>query len=399
MEKQRNNKNKRFVIGLLIILFSVLSPLTAATSEDLFKNLEFQFQENQVFSTGNEIKYQLTIPRISPLNVQIKTPESTDDIIFKTFRRTGDGNDGTKIEIWFQFETTGEITPSPLEVKIGTRTIFIPFASVRIYDPFANRTPQIYIRFSSGRIISENTNESIMTSPVSEKIKFTVIVQNTKKIISTDYEIPKDSLFTKTGDSSFEWTPLKKGRFRVPQISVKVTNLDGKTVDLKTPVCYLTVGNAKNKILKDKTDKAFSDSFAELETDSSDEDNFLKKDNFQEKIIARKKLITKVLFITLAFILLAALVLWLMKIKSPVPYLILSVLLVITMILFTALSKKHLAVYTEGTVKSIPEDNSGKVIQIPENSEVKILKDVGGWYCIRNGNTTGWTKKENVRIY
>ncbi len=66
--------------------------------------------------------------------------------------------------------------------------------------------------------------------------------------------------------------------------------------------------------------------------------------------------------------------------------------------LFTLLNKPT-AVYTSGTVKSIPEEKGGTLVQMNEFSEVKIIKKTSTWYCIQSSSATGWTKKENVRFY
>ncbi|MCQ2585820.1 MAG: SH3 domain-containing protein [Treponema sp.] len=402
MEKQRNHKNIRFVFGLLILLFSaVSSSLYAQISPEQIRRLEIAPVDNQNFSVNEDVKYQLILPGISPLNVYITNPESEDKIIFKTLRRTSDGEDGTRIELWYQFNEAGDFAPEPLQLKIGSKLFQISFVKVRITERFENKRPSAYLKFSNGKTVSRNTSSSILQTTISKAVSFQIVIENVKDIKSIDYEIPKNSLFTKKSDTSFEWTPLKKGRLKVPEFKINVTANNGNNTEIRTPECYITVidgaQNAGTPSLK--ADQSFADSFTETITSNLEEETSVSADNFELKIQRRRKTCIKWLFISLGLILLAALSMWMMKIKSPFPYLVLSVLLILAMILFTVLSKKHLAVYTEGTVKSIPELNSGKILQIPENTEVKILKDVGGWYCIQNGTVTGWTLKENVRIY
>lgn len=402
MEKQRNNKNLRSVFGLLIFLFSAFSSsLSAQITPEQIRKLEIIPVDNQDFSVNKEIKYQLILSGISPLNVYIINPESEEKIIFKTLRRTGDGNDGTKIELWYQFSETGDFAPEPLQLKIGNRLYQIPFVKIRITERFENKRPSVSLKFSNGKTVSQNTNSSVLQTSVSKTVRFQIVIENAKDVKSIDYEIPKNSLFTKKTDTSFEWTPLKKGRLKVPEFKINVIANNGNKTEIRTPECYITVidgiqNGGNTSVL---TDQTFADSFTETVASEQREETSLTADNFELKIQNRKRNGIKWLFISLGLILLAALSMWMMKIKSPFPYLVLSVLLILAMILFTVLSKKHMAVYTEGIVKSIPELNSGKILQIPENSEVKILKDVGGWYCIRNGTVTGWTLKENVRIY
>jgi len=407
MEKQRNHKSFRSVFGLLIFfLFSFSSSLFALSPEEI-KKLKIEPLDNQTFDTDKDIKFQLQLPGINPLDVFISNPESEEKILFKTLRRTGYGknnsgeSEGTKIELWYQFTETGIFTPEPLELKIGTRAYRIPFSKIKISEKEENLVPYVYYIFSNGQTVTKTTSASLFQGTVSKPVNFQISIVNAREVKSIDYEIPKNSLFTKKSDISFEWTPMKKGRQKVPEIKVTVIANNGNKMEIKTPDCFITVQAATQSLSggSTKADKTFADSFTDIFLDKGPEETETPQDSFEVKIKNRKKTVTKWLFISLFIILLAALVMYLLKIKSPVPYLILSVLLILAIILFTVLSKKHLAVYTEGTVKSIPELNSGKVLQIPENSEVKILKDVGGWYCIQNGSVTGWTLKENVRIY
>lgn len=411
MEKQRNYKNFRFIRRLLILLISLFPELLTAAPKNLaarFKSLEFVPIEDQDFTVGQDIKYQLNIPEITPLSVEVKTPPHEDDIIFKTFRRTGNNNGGTKLEIWYEFEKPGEVAPSPLEVNISGTIVFIPFAKVFINEDRLSKLPQVVVKFPNKKAVTENSSVSLFNLPASEKIRFTVSVQNTKAVLGSDYQIPKDSLFTIVRDINlndrnpsyeFEWTPLKKGKTPLPRIKFTVTAFDGSKHDIYSPDAFVTITNSISKKTNQKSDRFFNDAFAELEQQDDSEEETDSLELILKKVHARRALYLKLLFISLAAIILAAIVLFLLKIKSPSPYLLLSVLLVLSMTIFTGLSKKKTAVYTTGTVKSIPELKSGKTIQIQENSEVKILKDVHGWYCIQSGSITGWTLKENVRIY
>ncbi len=411
MEKQRNIKRFRFIFGLLIFFFSGLFSLQASTpvTPEQIRNLEITPVEGQDFSIGKEIKYQLILPGISPLNVQLTNPSSQPDIIFKTLRRTGDNGDGTKIELWYEFTKEGNLKPSPLEIKIGASDFLIPFGTIGISNPLENRKPSLYISFANGKTLHENSGNSLMTWPVSEKLRFTVYAVNAAEIKSIDFDLPKDSLFSKTRDykirpsvtpvCDFEWTPLIKGKTKTPEIRITLQASNGTTSTMKVPVSYITVINGKNKTRTGIIDKTFSESFADQETTVQETDLSVQNNSVQNKILNRKKTYLKILLISLAILVLIAALLLLLKKKSPVPYIILSVIMLLVLITFTALSKKSAAVYTEGIIKSIPEENSGKILQIPENTEVKILKSVGNWYCIRAEGITGWTQKENIRIY
>lgn len=411
MEKQRNLTRFRFIFGLLIFFFfeSFSLQAAAAITPEQIRKLEITPVEDQDFSIGKEIKFQLVLPGISPLNVQITNPSSQSDIIFKTLRRTSDNNDGTRIELWYEFTKEGSLKPSPLELKIGATDFKIPFAAVGISTSLVNRKPSVYITFSNGKTLHENSGASIMSWPVSEKLRFTVYAVNAMEITAVDYELPKGSLFSKTRDyktrpsvtpvCDFEWTPLIKGKVKTPEIKITLKAPNGTSSTLKVPVAYITVINEKNKSQQGKTDKSFSESFTEQEPVLQEADSHASGNPVQERILGRKKNYLRVLFILLGILIITVVILLILKKKSPVPYIVLSVIMLFVLIVFTTLSKKTTAVYTNGIIKSIPEENSGKIIQMPENTEVKILKTVGNWYCIRAEGITGWTPKENIRIY
>lgn len=422
MEKQRKYKNFRFIIRLLTfisVLFTGSLFASPLISEDEINKLIILPEENIELVTQKEIKFHLTIPKTSPLAVEISTPIEQENIVFKTLRKTGTKNNDTLIELWYIFETSGEHKINPLELKIAGHYFYIPFQSLFITDPMEKMVPKLSAKFSSGPWISASSSSSVITSPVSKKIKFTVYIQYSSQVLNIDYTLPKNSLFSKIKDyeivssgnpnnhfsyqmipvCDFEWTPMAKGKIKVPSIKIKALSYDGTIVEVTLPETFITVSNSSIKKQNNFQDKTFQDSFSAIETTEEEIilENSLEK--ISQKVKERKKLILKFLFIALGTLILFAIIIYFLKLKSPVPYLILSILLLFILITFTALSKKQTAVYTEGAVKSIPELNSGKILQITEYSEVKIIKEINGWYCIQSGTTTGWTKKENVRIY
>lgn len=413
MEKQRNHTDKRFIKGLLASIFLILNfSLFAATriNSSQIKKLVITPDENTIFTTGKDIKFQLIIPGIPPLDIDVETPSHQDDVVFKTLRVTRHQSSDTKIELWYEFLSQGTTAPLPLNLYIDGKNYAIPFSLIQIDENPMNKKPKIGIQFNNGKSISDNTQNNLFTSVVSQKIPFKVYVQSAKEILSVDYELPKNSLFEQTAEydlskispvttvGEYSWTPLKKGKTVIPSIRVKVLAYDGSKIELKSPEGYVNITGAKTTNNSSSKDSLFSDSFSEIiqNSDSNESDS---SKLISDRVIAKKKHYLKLLFISLAAFILIALVLLIIKIKSPLPYLIISLILIFCMIIFTSLYKKQTAVYTNGIVKSIPEHSGGTVIQFSENSEVKILKELNDWYCIQSGASTGWTLKENIRIY
>lgn len=423
MEKQSDIKRNRFVIGLLILITTFTLNAAPRISPSQIRQLKISPVPNQILEAGRDIKYELIIPETEPSSVEITNPQSVDTIIFKTLRRTQDNFDGTRIEIWYEFTKGGEQSPAPLVVKIGRNTYRIPFVPCELKENPANLKPCMTIAFKNGNRISTDGRDiqsPLFSSTVSSRLRFTVYVQYTKNVIKFDYDIPKDGLldnlrtyeiaeakYRETSYShdlipvaDFEWIPLKSGNISLPQIRMTVIQYDGLQTKLSTPDCFIKVTPSKNgNVTASGTDRFFKDSFAEEENlsvsgTSSDNGNDIFK-----RIDIRRKRLQITFYISLAVLVLALLLVSLLKIKSPFPYTILALLMLLVLIFFTVLSKKKTAVYTSGTVSSIPEKNVGKQVQIPENSEVRIIKETAYWYCIQNGGITGWTQKENITRY
>lgn len=429
MEKQRNTKRHRFVSGLLIIL-CLSTPVWAGTkiTAAQIRELKIKPAANEKLITDREIKFELDIPTIEPGNVEITTPASTDEIVFKTLRRTSNGNGGTKIELWYEFLKNGERKPESLGVKISNRNYKIPFEYVWIELNPMKIQPRLIFKFSNGKSVAnynKDSSSALFSTPVSKPITISVLLQYTNQITSFNYEIPKDSLLqiTKTYDIAenigkksnhdnlksdyipvvdFEWTPLSKGKTPIPKIKLTVVSIAGNQFEFAMPETFVNVTSNKTSKNADNL-SAFKNQFDETEIEEMEEETPA-TDTFAE-IAHKRKLCQKLIVVSLSLLSLFLLIAILVsaKIKKSqtakkvfITAVTLAGVSIILLIISTVILKQPAAIYTGGQISSIPEATAGNHIQIMENSQVKIIKETSDWYCIQSGGNVGWTKKENI---
>lgn len=418
MEKQRICSKFRLFKRLLILTslvtlhFSLFASMTIPSEE--LKKLVIVPDENQSFVTDKDIKYSVIIPGINPADVEVSTPELQDNTQFKTLRRTRYNDNDTKLELWYEFPEKGAYTPAPLKVNIEGKEYLLYFAAIRIEENNLTSKPSMVIVFKNGKILSEKTAAPLFTSPSGKEIYFSVYVRNAREIVSADYTLPRDGLLEKLQRTEpaqkltenllywadFKWTPLTKGKAAVPYMEIKVTGNNSLKTVLETPEAYINITKGSSVSSTGKSDSLFKDAFTFIQPKEEEAPEVVTGENqIAAKAAARKHRCLLWLFIILFILIIAAVILLVLKVKSPIPYLILSVLALFTIFTFSALSKKKTAVYTSGIIKSIPEEKGGTIIRMAEYSEVRILKETNDWYCIQSSSVTGWTTKENVRFY
>lgn len=415
MEKQRIRSTFRLLKRFLILFISfnftfLLFGAVSLPSADINKLLIVP-EENQALMADKDIKYSVVIPGIKPLDVEVSTPELQDNTQFKTLRRTRWNENDTKLELWYEFSSKGDYVPDPLKVTISGKDYLFRFAKVRIEENLLTAKPSLFIVFRNGKILSENTDPVLFSSPLSKEIYFSVYVRNGKEIISSDYVLPKGALFEKLqftekqekslnsmvyfGD--FKWTPLTKGKVPVPEINLKLKANDGTQVSVSTPEAYVNITKGSFVSTGSKTDNFFKDSFSAINDENTEDVEVTPEEKLQKHLSEKRRSV--VLIFLLILLLLVILLICFLKKKKLMVYLIIIFLILADLFTMFTLLKKQTAVYTSGTVKSIPEEKGGSLVQMNEFSEVKIIKKTSTWYCIQSSSATGWTKKENVRFY
>lgn len=372
--------------------------------------------------TSRDVKFVLEIPYVDPKKVDVEAPDSKYPINFKSLKKGASFDSGTRVELWYEFMTPGRYTPSYLTVRINNWPYRIQFSPVEIEEDPAAQKPRLIIKFSNGENVSSNVRNyknSIFSMPATETIKFTVYLQYAIQVLNFDYDIPKNALLENTNlheitevkyrekkyshdlfpVADFEWTPLLPGTVRIPEIRMKAIAYDGTRQDISSPYCFIDVKNLikdsqENETQTDTDDAFYIDDLVDeiVLAETTPEDIFL-------KIKERRKKIIISIFIFIGITILVAIIFLLCKVNAAHPYVIISAVLLLLLVLFVNTYKKKSAIYTGGVVYSIPEDQAENHFQLISFSEVKILKETNDWLCIQSGENIGWTKKGNIIYY
>ena len=187
MEKQRNKRLIKSCRRFLIILLALFSPILASAqnlSLDQIKALRITAEEGQNLYTKTDLKFTVTIPNVHSSQVQILSTEQKSDINFRTIRKSENyGENGTTIEIWYNFEKKGTYTLTPLSVLIQNRKRNISFETITVTDDPATMLPRIVIVFEDGTEVvcpcQRRSTDKVVTVDKAHDVSFNVICRCT----------------------------------------------------------------------------------------------------------------------------------------------------------------------------------------------------------------------------
>lgn len=458
MEKQRCKSISIFSRRLLILpivftgLLSLLFPQNL--SIDDFNSLIITPTENQQFFSKSDIKYEVSIPKISPSQIQILSFSLPNDIELQTMRKIDDfDNGGTKIELWYHFENKGTYQLPPLPVLIQNKRRTLKHSPITIIDDPSKQSPQLIVIFSNGIQLSsknELSAEPVFKAKVGQKQTFTVYVQYVSQVVQFAWDLPKDSIFTQTKSyditevryrekeythalipvASFEWTGLKTGLLQLAKLKTVVTDYNGYRSELFLPECFIEF--TENRIsVTEASEKIFDDAFTQNKSTETEAMHGISTENceklaqlysiernalshFSQKhknrvdyeadlglpqtSVADFTLGLLHIFIALTIIILILLLIFIRK-KKFITILILSAFLIISLVPLVNLTIKRNDKYaiSKGCfIRSIPEENSDAVLEIGPGNRVHIVEEAGRWIYIEFGETGGWGLKDNV---
>lgn len=463
MEKLRKSGQKQFCNRLLkiaVILFLFSQSAFAITSQDIRKIVIKP--EEDVFFTNQEVKFILEIPEVEPADVQTQLQTMKEGVTFISSRRleyfADDETTGTRIEFWFTFKDPGVAEILPLITKVKGYNYYLPFQKVQVYENPKTIAPRIIVEinnretFYSTNENSKQTKYSI-TSEVTKPIEINLYIQYAVQIKQFGYELPKDSLFqeierfemvkgkNRLPDFShekiplinFKWTPLKEGKFSLPNIRLLATAYSGRNVELGLPDCVVSITKAKASEEKpaDENSTLFAyalsnptDSFFETNEIKATQKDFEKIAELRSKEkhslynllnyrkerikleqsigIAASRSEKSVLLWTLFFgffILSAAVSVFLILCKRKASALIVFcfafIFAIISLVLGLMVSEKH-GVVTGGTISPVPEDSALSSTAVTAGTCVKIKEQTDKWFFIEYNENAGWIKKENL---
>ena len=222
--------------------------------------------ENQSLYTKSDIKFEVLIPNAQANSIILQSASTLPNVTMRTMRKSQEfgENEGTKIELWFNFEKKGEYKLPPLSLLISNRRRTIPFAPVTIADNPEFLSPRVVLVFPYGVTLysdeiptpkDKNYGKPVFDWHTGETIAFSVCLQYAVQLVQFNWEIPTESIFTqiRTYDileikyrekrysdelipvADFEWTSLAEGEKTFPKIKLTATAYNGYRNDINIP--------------------------------------------------------------------------------------------------------------------------------------------------------------------
>ena len=140
---------------------------------------------------------------------------------------------------------------------------------VTIFENPRDLLPQLVIKFDNGvELVRQKKSKAseipAFSAEVGTKLKFTVYLQYAVQLISFDWEVPRDSIFSQTSRhsvasgirgstdfseelipvSSFEWQPLTVGNMMMPKMRFVAISYNGTRTELSLPDSFIQVNES-----------------------------------------------------------------------------------------------------------------------------------------------------------
>ena len=464
MEKQRKIRNNKFCSGFLvniiigIVFLSLSSPCFAQRlTYSIIKELKVQTVNENNFSS-TDCAFELKIPYVKSDVVQAQIPDLPSGVNFVSLRRSeySDVESGTKIELWLNFSESGRYNLRVLRVLINNRLYYIPFEPVVISDNPRNMLPQLVVDFDNGvELVQQHRgrqqNKAVFTTYTGNSLKFTVSLQYAVQIISYNWSVPKNALFSelecyditkgtlrssefseeKIPVATFEWEPLVTGNLYLPELRIIATSYNGTRVELTLPDSYINV--LKGEVNSHKNagyDNIFAYAFTKTIKNSVKSQRTVvtpkecetiaqlrsherinlpfgsvyKQRKNAEKMAGIEESSNEPTWYALWFylgglvlcIILLIIFIVTKKLRGILIFVSLSILLgVASVIQITRLTESY-AVFIGGNISSVPEKSVEAVISIESGKRVKIVQKAGPWVYVEYGSTGGWVTNDNI---
>ena len=461
MEKQRNQRfiksGRRFLIILAALFCSAASFAQNITLEQI-RQLRFVPDEGQNLYTKTDLKFTVTIPNVRASQVQVLAATQEHDITFRTIRKSEDyKQNGTTIEVWYNFAKEGSYTPSPLPMMIQNRRRSISFEPVTVTVDPSTMNPRIVLAFEDGiKIYSDDLlgNSPVLKIPTGKKIKLTVNLQYATQLTQFNWDLPKDSIFTCIDEyeftenryrervyshtlipvASFEWTGLIPGLQKIPTFRLNAIGYNGARIELKMPGFLIEFTESTEPEESANEEDIFSAAFFQEEEQADsfgatlltkeecqtladyytkEHNEFLlypkarrNRINYEEScglIVSPNPIFPSVLFYIAIIIILASIVFMIIAIKNKhkirtLAFIILLVIGIAILIYCAVRKNERYGICTGCKIYSIPQSNAESVSEVSGGSRVRILEYTGKWYYIEVGETGGWCNTGDICI-
>lgn len=413
-------------------------------SDFSFEAIKFTAAENQNFFVNEDLNFYLHFPSANPSQIELKSYKLPQNAQFKMLRKTENHeNGGTKIDLWLNFKTEGvfEIEDFVFSMKNRDENLEIraKIPKIAIKKDISKESPKIVIVFENGNsIYYDNDGEFFAQSqfqeektPIfqieeGEKLNFTVCAQFSKKILSFDYEIPKNAIFKQTeffdyknraefSDDFFSEELLPLGRFELtgltggieefPAFFLQTENFRGENEEIKFSGFFIEfLKSGKSEKIAEKN--IYGEAFAQINEAENRIEVEKKELTYEEcEKLAQKlknnrvKKLILIFFPIFAFFA-AAFLLVLKKIqtKKTVAAVFVALFASLAVVFFVSISKNNEGIFTGGKVYGIPDENSGAQTEYPAGEKIKLLEKTENWIFIKIEENFGWCKKENAII-
>ncbi len=448
---------RRFLISLSLIFISGFA-FSQNLSLETIRQLRITPEEGQNLYTKSDIKFSVTIPGISPSQVQVLTTSQKQNINFRSIRKSEDYEQkGTKIDIWYNFDNAGTFTLTPISVMLKNSRRTIHFDQITVTDDPATLSPRIVIVFQDGtKIYSDETNYPVplLSVKTGKKLSFTVNIQYAMQLVQFNWDIPKDSIFTCTKQfeftevkhrervyshtlipvASFEWTGLVPGQQKLPKIRLNAAGYNGYRSELLLPEIIIEFTEGSSTETEENDSDIFASAFYqesseadliqpqplskeecfELSTLYSKEHNAFfnyavarkNRINYETEhglVVSASQIFPSVFLYIGILVIIASVICLIMAIrkKHKIRTLIFIVLLVIgtAVVNFCTVKRNERYGISAGCkIYSIPQESAESVSEVRSGSRVRILERTGKWYYIEVGETGGWCSAENIFI-
>lgn len=460
MEKQRTKSGSKFSRRLLaaFVFVSFLNPLYAKflTNND-FANLRFvpvqTSNDSTDFFTNTDIRFEVEVPYVRPGEIDISSPDDMDNVSFKTLKRTELESEfgGTKIEVWYSFSKKGNYTLQPLTVRVQGFKRTIAFEPISVKLNPKDQDPIMLIEFSDGTVASSEdgfSEISKMTFRAGEKVSFNVSFQYGVQLISFNWNLPKDSIFTQTKEyeiletkykdkskmdeivpvSSFEWIPLLEGPATFPIFLMTLTSNNGYKGEIKVPAIQIEITEkAAERVVR--TTELFSQAFVANEIETTPEVEIIVTSADCQELaelrikernsffgLKKGKRIQKELslglpsdsaefsvswiYVSILFVILSlGIFIFFLRKKRIFTNIITTTLIIISIISLSVSifeSKKEHGVSCGCQLFSIPDALSEAKTELKPGNYVEIKESSGEWIYVLLGESGGWCKREDI---
>lgn len=367
------------------------------------KILANETSEDRPLYTNTDIEFKILIPGIeaSEISVIEEQKEELKNVSLRAIKKSGDQElKATWIQVWYRFEQPGKYQLPDLLLMVGNQLKSLSFESLTVEENPLDKLPRIVIKFANGTYIYSDKTEAFKKGPVTsaytgKPLLFTVYLQFAKNLTSFEWDLPKDSLFSKTRDyqeqteaqllpvADFAWEALESGLQTLPRMKMTVTALNGSQNQVIFPEFSVRFrqGNINQK--EDAKGGLFADAFSSEGLSQEKENKKVTKEDCRRLAELYKKesgsLISRKNY---------------SKERQA-----LETELGITPWLNKKFYIGDFGISTGSKLFSIPEEGLSEVSYIESGNTVEIKEVAGSWLYVCFGSTEGWCKKDEVIVW